>query len=63
MNQKLNGIDQIFVGIDLHNNSWHVTVMSFDQELWSVNMPASWKVLEKALRPFSEIKVTAAYEA
>ncbi len=63
MKQKLDGIDQIFIGIDLHNNSWHVTAMSFDQELWSINMPAGWKALEKALRPFIGLRVTAAYEA
>ena len=63
MNKKIEGIDQIFVGVDLHNNSWHVTARSFDQELRCANMPASWEALKKMLQPFTGIKVIVAYEA
>jgi transposase len=63
MNKKIEGIDQIFVGIDLHNNSWHVTARSFDQELRCASMPPSWEALKKVLQPFAGIKVIVAYEA
>ena len=33
--------EDLFVGIDLHKNRWHVTIRTVDLELFSANIPGS----------------------
>jgi hypothetical protein len=35
----------VFVGVDLHRLSWHVTVRTEDQELFSGTLPGHWEAL------------------
>jgi hypothetical protein len=46
--------ETVFVGIDLHKRTWHVTIRTFDIELFSGSIPGLWKNLEPLLRVSSE---------
>jgi transposase len=53
----------VFVGIDVHLKSWHVTIMTVDEELFSGSVPAGWTALEKLLGRYCSRRVRAVYEA
>ncbi|MGB5105501.1 MAG: IS110 family transposase [Candidatus Zixiibacteriota bacterium] len=53
----------IYVGIDVHKKSWHVTIRTADRQEWSGSIVAEWEVLEKVLGRYSDGKVVAVYEA
>lgn len=53
----------IFVGIDVHLKSWHVTIVTVDEELFSGSVPAEWTVLAKLLSRYRGRHVRAVYEA
>ena len=36
--------EDLFVGIDLHKNRWHVTIRTVDLELFSASIPGTWEV-------------------
>ena len=55
--------ETVFVGIDLHKRTWHVTIRTFDSELFSGSIPGLWKNLEPLLKRSSEHKIIAVYEA
>jgi transposase len=55
--------ETVFVGIDLHKRTWHVTIRTFDIELFSGSIPGLWKNLEPLLKRYSEHKIIAVYEA
>ncbi len=40
----------LFVGIEVHKKSFHVTFRTFDCEISSQSIPASWSALKKRLR-------------
>ena len=42
----------LFVGMGVHKKSFYVTLRSFDCELNSQSIPASWSALKKLLSPF-----------
>ena len=47
MNNYNNEIDKskiIFLGIDVHNLTWHVTIRTHEQELFSRGYPVTGKV-------------------
>ena len=52
----------LFVGIDVHKKSFHVTLRTFDCEMISQSIPASWSALQKLLNPFKALD-DAVYEA
>ncbi|OGD23210.1 MAG: hypothetical protein A2Y69_07390 [Candidatus Aminicenantes bacterium RBG_13_59_9] len=35
--------EDLFVGIDLHKNRWHVTIRTMDLELFSASIPGDWE--------------------
>ena len=35
--------EDLFVGIDLHKHRWHVTIRTFDVELFSASIPGTWE--------------------
>ncbi len=39
----------LFVGIDLHKNRWHVTIRTVDLELFSATIPGTWESLHRVL--------------
>ena len=53
----------LFVGIDVHKKSFHVTFRTFDCEMSSQSIPASWSALKKLLSPFKALDIEAVYEA
>lgn len=53
----------IYVGIDVHKRSCHVTVRTVAQELWQGSISADWKDLEKVLQRYSGQKISVVYEA
>jgi hypothetical protein len=53
----------IFVGVDLHRLSWHVTVRTEDQELFSGTLPGHWEALESLLDRYRGDPIQVVYEA
>ncbi len=53
----------IYIGIDVHKKTFHVTIRSFDCELSSQSIPASWSALKKLLNPFKSLEMKVVYEA
>jgi len=39
--------ERVFVGIDLHNKKWHVTVRAAELELFSGSIPGKWGALKR----------------
>ena len=39
--------EDLFVGIDLHKNRWHVTIRTVDLELFSASIPGNWESLQR----------------
>ena len=46
--QMLSGED-LFVGIDIHKNRWHITIRTFDVEVFSASIPGTWEALPARL--------------
>jgi transposase len=60
--QMTNGED-LFVGIDLHKQRWHVTIRTRDVELFSASIPGTWESLQRVLTRYSGHTLQAVYEA
>ena len=61
--KKLDKSETVFIGIDLHKRTWHVTIRTFDIELFSGSIPGLWKNLEPLLKRYSGHEIIAVYEA
>jgi transposase len=61
--KELDPGERIFVGIDLHNNKWHVTVRTAELELFSGSMPGKWEALKSILQRYKGHRIEAVYEA
>lgn len=55
--------EEIFVGIDLHKKSWHVTIRTQDVELFNSSIPGNWDALKLQLIKYKEHSIHAVYEA
>ena len=55
--------EDLFVGIDLHKRTWHVTIQSVDVELFCGSIPGRWEALHKLLNRYKGCKITVVYEA
>lgn len=53
----------VFVGIDLHQITWHVTIRTGDQEFFSGGIAGRWEVLKKLLERYRQHKMSVVYEA
>ncbi len=53
----------LFVGIDLHRVTWHVTIRTEDVELFSGGIPGRWDALKKLLDKYGEYRISVVYEA
>jgi transposase len=53
----------LYVGVDLHQRSWHVTVIAEDEELFSGGIPPKWGALERILDRYAGYRVQVVYEA
>jgi len=57
MKPQVKGLDSaeaLFVGIDLHKVSWHVTIRTADVELFSGSVPGRWEVLRMLLQRYRD---------
>ena len=61
--KNLEKSETIFIGIDLHKRTWHVTIRTFDVELFSGSISGLWNNLEPLLKSYSGHKIIAVYEA
>jgi hypothetical protein len=55
--------EELFVGIDLHKHRWHVTIRTFDVELFSASIPGNWEALCRLLARYAGHQLKAVYEA
>jgi len=55
--------EDLFVGIDIHKKTWHVTAQTVDVELFSWSIPGKWEALNRLLNRFKEYKIRVVYEA
>ena len=53
----------IYVGVDLHNKNWHVTIRSFDVELFNGSIPGTWDALRCLLDRYTGHPIKVVYEA
>lgn len=51
--KDLDKSETIFIDIDLHKRTWHVTIRTFEIELTSGSIPGSCKNLEPLLKSYS----------
>ncbi len=61
--KELDHSETVFIGIDLHKRTWHVTIRTFDIELFSGGIEGSWNNLETLLKRYSGHELIAVYEA
>ena len=50
MNRKPKDViksEELFVGIDIHKRTWHVTIRTDEVELFSGSIPGKWAVLRR----------------
>jgi len=55
--------EKIFVGIDMHKRSWHITIRAKSIELFNGSIPGKWEVLRKLLHRYKTQNIYAVYEA
>ena len=54
---------KVYVGIDMHQKSWHVTMVYEGTVLFSGSIPSQWDLLKKLLSRYPESEIHAVYEA
>ena len=63
-NNQNNKTRSVFVGIDLHKESWHVTVLTAEgEELFNGGIRGRWDALQKILDRHRQYQIHAVYEA
>ena len=60
---QVTGEEDLFVGIDLHKDRWHVTIRTMDLELFSASIPGTWEALQRVLARYPGHPLQAVYEA
>lgn len=66
MNSKQKEIfkgEKIFVGIDMHKRSWHITIRTKSIELFNGSIPGRWEALRKLLHRYKTENIYTVYEA
>ena len=53
----------VFIGMDVHKESWHVSARIDGEEVFHGNMPSEYGSLQKLLERFKDCTIKAAYEA
>lgn len=54
---------EVYIGIDVHKESWHLTVRTEGEEIFNGRMASSYQALKKFLERFEGSKIKVAYEA
>jgi transposase len=55
--------EDLFIGIDLHKQRWHVTIRTWDTEVFSASIPGTWEALQRVLARYAGHQLQAVYEA
>jgi transposase len=55
--------EELFVGVDLHKNKWHVTIRTGDVELFSGSIAGTWESLRRLLAQYEGNRIQVVYEA
>ncbi|MDH4128754.1 MAG: transposase [Spirochaetota bacterium] len=63
LKQNLGDGQKLFIGIDVHLKTWHVTIRTKDIEIFCANIPGNWKSLKKLLDEYQEHELHVVYEA
>jgi len=53
----------IYVGVDMHQRSWHVTILAEEEDLFSGGIPPRWQALRSLLERYPGARIQVAYEA
>src|SRR5512135_3766315 len=53
----------VFIGVDVHKESWHVTARTEGEEVFHGGIPSQYHALRKLLDRFKDCKIKVAYEA
>jgi transposase len=53
----------IFVGVDVHQRQWHVTIRTEEVELFTGSIPSAWSALRRLLERFRPERTSVVYEA
>jgi transposase len=62
-NHQVTSEEELFIGIDLHKQRWHVTIRTFDVEVFSASIPGTWEALQRVLARYHGHPRQAVYEA
>jgi transposase len=54
---------EVFIGVDVHKESWHVTARAEGEEVFHGGIPSQYHALWRLLGHFKDCKIKAAYEA
>jgi len=54
---------KVYIGIDVHKESWHVTARANGEEVFNGRIPAAYDPLMKLLERFKDCQLKVAYEA
>ena len=57
------GAEAVYVGIDVHKESWHVTVRGDGEERFNGRIPGQYASLRKVLERYRDVRIKVAYEA
>ena len=55
--------EELFVGIDLHKQRWHVAIRTHELEIFSASVPGTWEALQRVLARYSGHPLQAVYKA
>lgn len=54
---------EVFIGVDVHKESWHVTARTEGEEVFHGGIPSQYHALQRLFDHFKDCKVKVAYEA
>ena len=54
---------EVFIGVDVHKESWHVTVRVEEEEVLHGGIPSQYHAFRKLLDHFKDGRIKVAYEA
>ena len=54
---------EVFIGVDVHKESWHVTARVEEEEIFHGTIPSQYHALQRLVDPFKDCKVKVAYGA
>jgi hypothetical protein len=58
--RKVISAKEAFVGIDVHEESWHVTVRSDGEESFNGRIPGQYRSLKRILERYRDVRITVA---